>query len=283
MIDMAWYRTRSAAFGTMNTEAQMTADGSRGTVGNFVVPDGANSIQEINISVGDSARVLTACGGVMTLHLSGTGMMHGEQYIPFAGKAELDLGNCGKCFINPRINIPVKLAVISGMEIIAKVSLTGTDTGTPQAVVGFTFTSESVGKYIYVCRNGETAGGVAASNTIGTTWNGATVGNLNLAGYKRITKFITVMGDRTPLSSASGCVVDVVLAGSCLGAQGEVRLPCGAESVLDTTTGNSHGYFRPCILNTDVPVQSGILTIVAQQNGVDTGLPMAAVGLELEV
>lgn len=281
---MAWYRTRNAAFGTVNVEALCSTDMSRGTVGPFVVPDGANSIQEINVSIGDSTRVATACGGTATLHLTGGGLRDGEQFFPVIGYGNLDLSNTGKCFVNARIKLPHKLAVIPGMEITAKLSQTGADWGVPEGCVGLTFSEAAVPeKYINVVRNGAMNTAVATLASIGTTWNAATVGALNLVGYKRITKFITVAGNSVPLSSASGAVYDVVLRGTCLGASSDMRIPCGAASVLDTTTGDSHGYLRPVILNTDVPLQSGVLLIECYQNGVDTGVPNAAVGLELEV
>ena len=279
---MAWSRSRNVAFGTVNVEAICTVDASRGTVGPFVVPDGAHSVEEINISFGDSARVATAAGGSATLHLYGTGLEHGEQFFPIIGYANLDLSNTGKCYINQRIKLPVKLSVLPGLEIQAKLSHTAVDWGTPEAIIGLTFTSRHVGKYIYVVRNGSMNTAVATLANIGTTWNAATVGALNLVGYKRITKIIVVAGNSVPLSSASGVVADVVLRGTCLGTSSDLRLPCGAHSVLDTTTGNSHGYTRPAIYTTDIPLQSGTLTIEAYQNGVDTGVPHAAVGLELE-
>jgi len=221
------------------------------------------------VSVGNAARVVTACGGTMQLRLSGPGLMYGDQTFTVIGYSNLDTGNCADLFVARQVKLKVKIAVIPGMEISAFPCQSGADWGTPDACIGLTFTPESVGKYIYVTRNGPAGATVATAAAIGTLYNALTPGNLNLAGYKRITGFITVCGNNTPLATAAGGVMDVLLEGSCLGSSSGARLPCGAQSSLSTTVGNDGGYIYPIQLATDIPVQSGVLTINAYQNGVD--------------
>ena len=280
---MAVYLSRNAACGTLDTLAQCTTDGSRGTVGNFVVPEGCHSIVEMHPSVGDGARVSTACGGTAVCVLKGPGLVHGEQTFAIAGCSSLDTGNTGKCYIYRPEVIPLDIAVTPGLEIECWVAQSGVDWGTPEIAIGLVFVEASAkAKMHYMTRNGPAGDSVNTALAFGTLFLATTPGAIQTAGFRSIKAIFGVGGNNTPVATAAGSCLQAVIGGTGLKG-GEFVVQCSGEVLLSTTTGSSGDYIAPGILLTDVELQSGSLTMNGYQTGgVDVGKPEVAITLGLE-
>jgi len=275
---MAIYVAREGAFGTVNTWAALSTLGSSGTVNSIVVPGGMNSIKEIWGEFCEPVPADTS-GAIICVKLTGAGLRYGDQRFILGGMGKEETGNTGYSSGITPVKLKTNIAVTPGAEIWVFGAQYGTDDGTPEALVGLVFSSESAPERYYFTRMASCAT-LDTDNALVADVDQAAAGAIQVPGSCRHIYSITTATHGICLATASGGTSFIRLRGALAG--GELVMCAGGMGCLSTTTGVSGGYVKAVQVPTMVDiVAGGQLNAYGTQSGVDWGTPYVAVGVEV--
>ena len=128
---MAQYFMREAQCAAADTWYTLQGDGAGGTRANIVIPQGCSKIVGICVSAGFGG---TAGVAILCLRLTGNALKEGQQEIPLIGCANVGTSVTAEFEHMPKLKVDIP--VTPGNELILQVSNSGSDTGTPEFMVG---------------------------------------------------------------------------------------------------------------------------------------------------
>ncbi len=263
---------REGTYTASGTYQVLTGDGAGGTLQDIIVPDGAQSIKQISMSIGGAT---TASWYGFIVRLSGTGSKNGDQYVALAGCITVGTGVVHRqAGITP---VDVDIPVQPGTLQIAVSAAWNTDPGTPEVAVYLTFSSEAGANSYYMLRANTADLATDTWTTLSSDGGGASVGDMIVPGSVSAIKQVrtlTVGGQTAAVASVHYRLVSI--GGAFRNGDSEAYFPgssqiYGAGSL--TSADIVEGITMPC----DIPVGPGQIRAQYAHGGGDTDYPIGII------